>query len=182
MRPRGLAGRYARALLEAALRSADPDRVERDLADLTALLADVPAVAKLLSHPGLALARKGAVLNGLVARVGEPALPVKRLLAMLVERGRLSLLPAILEAYRTRLMEHRWMVEARVRTAIPLDPALVDRLASRLSEVTGRQVSVVVELDPELLGGLVARIGSVVYDGSLRRQLERVKERLQQAV
>jgi F-type H+-transporting ATPase subunit delta len=182
MSPRAVAARYARALLDVTVASGDPDRVERDLADLAALLREAPALATLLAHPGLPLARKRALLEALFGRLGEPDPTVRRLLTMLVERGRTRLLPEVHEAYRTRLMEHRRMVQARVTTAAPLAPALVDRLASRLSAVTGRQVQLVVEVDPTLMGGVVARIGSLVYDGSLTRQLERLKERLQQAV
>lgn len=182
MTARGLAGRYGRALLDVAVRSGGPDRVERVLAGLAALLSEQPGIVKLLAHPGLALSQKQAILDVLVARVegGDPL--VRRLVGLLVERGRLALLPEILRVYRARLMENRRLVEVRVRTAAPLAPALVERLRTRLSEMTGRGVQLVVELDPALLGGVVARIGSVVYDGSLRRQLERVKERLQQAV
>lgn len=179
---RGLASRYGRALLDVALRSADPDRVLRDLDELTALVDAEPRVAKWLSHPGVLAARKRALLERLFQVVGEPDPLTRRLVTMLAERGRLGLLGEIARVYRARLMEHRRIVQATVTTAVPLAPTLADRLRHRLSEVTGRQVDLIVQVDADLLGGVVARIGSLVYDGSVRRQLERIKERLQQAV
>jgi F-type H+-transporting ATPase subunit delta len=99
---------------------------------------------------------------------------------MLAERDRLALLPDVAAAYHTRLLDHQRVVEAHVTTAAPLPADRADALARSLAERTGRQVRVTTAIDPSLVGGVVARIGTTVYDGSVARHLERLRERLTQ--
>jgi F-type H+-transporting ATPase subunit delta len=84
----------------------------------------------------------------------------------------------VLDAYRQRLMEHLKVVRAEVTTAVPLPPDLVEAVRGALERVTSRQVLVAPHVDPAILGGVVTRIGSTVYDGSVKGQLERLRERL----
>ena len=99
---------------------------------------------------------------------------------MMADRGRLVLLPAVLDEYRERLLELQNIVRAEVTTATELPPDRLGALQEALSAMTGRTVSMTTKVDPELIGGVVTRIGSVVYDGSVRRQLERLRETLTQ--
>ena len=80
--------------------------------------------------------------------------------------------------YRERLMEHRQVVRAEVTTAVPLSPESAAQLERRLADVTGRRVTMTTSVDPALIGGAVARVGSTVYDGSIATQLDKVRERL----
>src|SRR5690606_29200088 len=103
---------------------------------------------------------------------------VARPLALLADRVRLALVPQIARAYAERLMDHRQIVRADVTTAVPLDEAKTAAMADALGRATGRKVLIDARVDPSILGGVVARVGSVVYDGSVARQLDRMKEQL----
>ena len=97
---------------------------------------------------------------------------------MLAERDRLVLLPDVLDAFQAKLREQRRVLEAEVTTAMPLEPAQQAALQQRLSAATAREVTVTTKVDPALIGGVVARIGTMVYDGSLATQLTKLKGRL----
>jgi F-type H+-transporting ATPase subunit delta len=108
----------------------------------------------------------------------KPVPPVGKLLLLLATRGRLELVPDVLDVYRERLMEHRRVVQAEVTTAAPLSPERLAELEQRLARITGRTVNMTAKVDQAIIGGVVTRIGSTVYDGSVATQLARVRERL----
>jgi F-type H+-transporting ATPase subunit delta len=97
---------------------------------------------------------------------------------LLASRGRLELVPDILDIYRERLLEHRQIIEAEVTTAAPLAPERISELQQRLAKVTGRTVTMTTRIDRAIIGGVVTRIGSTVYDGSVATQLAKVRDRL----
>ena len=170
--------RYARAVLEVGIKEqADLEGLERDLAAFAGLLSDHPALAKVLLNPAVPVPRKRAAVVELTTRM-QPAAIVGKLLVMLAERDRLVLLSDLLASYRDLLLAHRNVVRAELTTAIPLDPARAAAIEQQLARATGRTVTLQTRTDPAIIGGLVARIGSTVYDGSVTRQLEKMKERL----
>jgi F-type H+-transporting ATPase subunit delta len=114
----------------------------------------------------------------LVGRSKSPPI-LSKLLLLLAERDRLVLLPDVLAAYRDRLMDYRKVVRAEVTTAAPIDATRVQQIQNSLAQATGRTVTIATKTDPAIIGGLVARVGSTVYDASVIRQLERMKERLE---
>ena len=87
-------------------------------------------------------------------------------------------MPDLAAAYRERLLNHQNIVRAEVTSAAPLSPEKTKALEDSLSKVTGKKIDLSVSVDPELLGGVVARIGSTVYDGSVKTQLERMRQQL----
>jgi F-type H+-transporting ATPase subunit delta len=91
-------------------------------------------------------------------------------------------MPDLRAAYRDRLLDFRGVVRAEVTTALPLDTSRADAIQKSLATLTGRTVLLATKIDPAIIGGLVARIGSTVYDGSVTRQLEKMKERLTDSV
>ena len=91
---------------------------------------------------------------------------------------KLNYLPDLAEAYRERLLAHQNIVRAEVTSAVPLSPEKTKALDESLSKVTGKKVELSTSVDPELLGGVVAKIGSTVYDGSVRTQLEQLRKEL----
>ena len=97
---------------------------------------------------------------------------------LLAQRDRLAILPDLLAAYRNRLMDHQKVVRAEVTTAVPLESARAQSIERRLAEVTGRQVVLTTTVDPAVVGGMVARVGGTVYDGSVTMQLRKMKARL----
>jgi F-type H+-transporting ATPase subunit delta len=169
--------RYARALFDVALKESDPGRVEQELSGITSLVKGHAELQTALESPGVPPVAKKAVVQALVER-GQFTPPVGKLLVMLAERDRLTLLPAVLEAFRARLRAQQQVLEAEVTTAIPLEPQQEAALQQRLSAATARHVTVTTKVDPALIGGVVARIGSTVYDGSLATQLVKLKGRL----
>ena len=102
------------------------------------------------------------------------------LLRTLLRHYRLHHLAAVYEQFQREINERRGMVRAEVTTASSVSRAEQDALSTRLREMTGKQVQLEFKTDPELIGGIVTRIGSVIYDGSVRTQLQAVKQRLKQ--
>ena len=156
---------------------ADLEGLERDLAAFSALLSEHPALAKVLLNPAVPVPRKRAAVVELTAQM-SPAPIVGKLLVLLAERDRLVLLPDLLASYRDRLLAHRNVVRAELTTATPLDSSRAAAIEQQLARATGRTVTLQTRTDPGIIGGVVARIGSTVYDGSVTRQLERIKDRL----
>jgi F-type H+-transporting ATPase subunit delta len=171
------AARYGRALFDVALKETDPQAVERELAAFVGMVQGHDQLGRVLVNPAVPAPRKRALVAELSARAGLSPITSK-LLALLAERDRLVLLADVLEEYRRRLLDHQQVVSAAVTTAVPLAADRVSALGQAFARVTGRQVQVTASVDPALIGGVVARIGSVVYDGSVRRQLERIREAL----
>ncbi|MDQ3069326.1 MAG: ATP synthase F1 subunit delta [Acidobacteriota bacterium] len=179
MTPASAARRYARALFDVVLiQKGDLDRTQRELEEFAALLHGDRAVASALMNPAVPAAKKRAVIDAIVTQSGDVSDPVARTLSMLAERDRLGLTPDLARTFAERLMDHRNIVRAEVTTAIPLDAAKHKAIADALGRATGRQVVVEPKVDAGILGGVVARVGSVVYDGSIARQLEKMKESL----
>jgi F-type H+-transporting ATPase subunit delta len=105
-------------------------------------------------------------------------MPVKKLLVMLTQSRKLELVKALREAYHERLRAHQNVVRAEVTSAVPLSADRTRALEDSLSTVTGKKVELSVNVDAALLGGVVAKIGSTIYDGSVKTQLERLRQEL----
>jgi F-type H+-transporting ATPase subunit delta len=177
MSNRASASRYAKALLDVMVKEAQPEQAEQELASFADLFARHEELRKAMLNPAVPVTAKRAVVEQVVARV-TPSRPVGKLMLLLAERDRLELLPDLLAAYRDRLMDHLQIVRAEVLTAVPLPADRAAQLQQRLADVTGRQVTMNTTVDPSIIGGVVARIGSTVYDGSVATQLARIKSKL----
>ena len=177
MSMRASAARYARALLDVAIKESDPERAEQELAAFAGVVAQHSDLQRAFANPVVSAADKRAVVQQLVERLALNT-PAAKVLLLLAARGRLSLLPDLLDVYRERLMEHRRVVRAEVTTAAPLSPQRETELQQRLASVAGRAVTMTTRVDPTIIGGVIARIGSTVYDGSVAAQLAKVRNRL----
>jgi F-type H+-transporting ATPase subunit delta len=174
--------RYARALLDVAVKEkADLELIERELAQFADLFTQYPLLEKVLLNPAVPVPRKRAAVADLLSKTKFTSI-VSKLLTLLADRDRLVLVPDLLAAYRTRLLDHRGVVRADVTTATALDARRTEQLQHSLAAVTGRTVQLSTTIDPSIIGGLVAKIGSTVYDASVTRQLEKMKERLAESV
>jgi F-type H+-transporting ATPase subunit delta len=171
------ANRYAKALLDVAIKEADPVKVEQDLAAFADLFANHDELRRSLTNPVVPVHAKRAVIEQLVARL-QPSKPVAKLMLLLADRDRLELLPDMMNAYRERLMDYQNVIRAEVVSTIPLSQDRAAVLQQKLAAVTGRTVNLNARVDPSIVGGLVARVGTVVYDGSIATQLAKMKERL----
>jgi F-type H+-transporting ATPase subunit delta len=179
MTSRAAAGRYARALFDVSKsEGADLQRVERELSGFAEIIAGNDLLHRVLTNPAVPAPKKRAAVEQLIDRVGGLLGPVSKLLLMLAERDRLAILPDLVEGYRSRLRDHLKIVRAEVVTAAPLAADRVDALREGLARATGRQVQLDTRVDAAIVGGAVARLGSTVFDGSITRQLEKMKETL----
>lgn len=178
MNTRASAERYARALLDVVVKEAKPEQVQQELAAFARIFAD-PELSGVLKSPAVPAASKRGIVEALIVRTA-PSAPLGKLLLMLADRNRLALVPQLAKEYDARLRELRQVVEVEVTTAMPLTESHAADFEKRLSKATGRQVLMTTAVDPALIGGAVARIGSVVYDGSVANQLARMRERLEQ--
>jgi len=174
MKDRKLATRYAKALLGAL-----PDAAGQSLADdfLTALAASVrtnPELRAFLLDPANPIGSKKSLLDQLAGARNVPD-RVRTFLGMVVENGRSAELPSIAEVFHLEREAGQGEVSATLTAAVPLTPELQTRAVTALQKLSGRKVNLKVEVDPKLLGGAVAQIGSLVYDGSLKTQLARLR-------
>lgn len=171
------ATRYAKALFEVALAESDPARVETDLATIVAAMTDHADLRRALLNPSVSQTARTNVVRALTSQAGlQP--PVANLLVMLASRGRLELLPELLDVYRERLRAHMNIVRATVSAATALPQEKVRALEQSLSGLTGKRVELDLVVDPSLIGGVVAKIGSTVYDGSIRTQLQKLRQQM----
>lgn len=172
------ANRYAKALFDVALsENTELSKVGSDLSEVTALLTENTELRLALERVGVPDHARTAVMEQVADRLGL-APQVKKLVVVLTESRRLNLLEDLAEAFHERLLAHQNIVRADVTSAAALSPDKTKALADSLAKVTGKNVELTVTVDPELLGGVVARIGSTVYDGSVKTQLERLRHEL----
>jgi F-type H+-transporting ATPase subunit delta len=177
MSTRASAARYARALFDIAIKESNPEQAEQELGAFAALLRSHADLQKALTNPAIPAANKRAVVEQLLDRL-QPSSPVRKVLLLLAERDRLELFPDMLDVYRQRLMEHMNVIQAEITTAAPLADDQAARLQQRLASATGRTVTMTTKVDPAIIGGVVTRIGSTVYDGSVATRLAAMRQRL----
>lgn len=179
MNTRTAAARSARALLDVVVKDANPEQVEQELVAFAGLFQGDSQLHKTLTNPAVPTSAKRGIVENLAKRLNVSPY-VAKVLLLLAERDRLAMLPDLVAAFRERLMEYRKVMRAEVITAAPLAADRVAQLEKRLGELTGRRVTMTTRVDPALIGGAVARVGSTVYDGSIATQLARIRERLEE--
>jgi F-type H+-transporting ATPase subunit delta len=167
---------YAEALFSVAEAEEALEVVEDELFRFARALEREQRLRDALTEPTLPAERKRAVLGDVL---GERANPYTvNLLRFLVEQGRARELPAIVDELVALAADRRQAAVADVRTAVPLDADHRERLADALGRATGKRVELKVVVDPSVVGGVVARVGDQVIDGTVRRRLELARERL----
>ena len=170
----GLAERYAAALFDIADERRMLDEVASDLRQLRTMLAASADLARLVRSPLLARGEQGKAVAALAERAGFSPL-VRDFIAVVARNRRLFALPAVIEAYLTKLAERRGEISAEVTVAQPLSEMQLARLGEQLRSSIGRTVSVVANVDPGLIGGMIVKVGSRMIDGSLRSKLQRLQ-------
>ena len=174
-----LAERYARALLDVALdedKKLDPDSIERELSDFGALLEAQPKLADALATPAIAAETRVAVLDEVI-KGQKLSAPVTNLLRLLTSRERMSTFAIVVDQYRKLLLEHKLIQPGEVTSAYPLNDEQQKRLGESLGEALGKRMELTFSNDEKLVGGVVVRVGNRVFDASVVRQLERIKEK-----
>jgi F-type H+-transporting ATPase subunit delta len=173
----GAAHRYAKALFGLAQDERRHREVRGELERLAALFAGSREVAAALLTPMHPAAERKAALRALATRENVSPL-VQNFLGFLVDQRRLIQFDAITAAYGELVDQAEGMLTAEVRVASALDDRRKDRLRRALSERTGREVKLQIEIDPTLIGGAIAKVGDLVFDGSLRTQLTQLRANL----
>ena len=168
---------YVDALFEVAGSSAAVEKELGPLEAVAAALKAVPELGRTLRNPGLEKTRRAALLDAVAGKAGCGTLS-RRFLDILLNNRRLGALGQILAAIHKRLDESADIIVARLATARPLDPALVQEIRALMAARTAKTIRVVPAVEPALLGGFVVTVGSARYDASLARRLERARAAL----
>ena len=174
------ASRYARALADLAFdpkRGGNPESVAGELALFAEALEASSDLRSVLISPAVAPARKRAVVTQLAKQGGISGL-VRNFLCVVVDHHRTAILSEIREAFRALMYERMGMVEADISAARELPAGQREKVAERLGRLTGKQVRCRFSVDEGLIGGVVARIGSTIYDGSVQGQLKVLRRKL----
>ena len=168
--------RYARALIDVLY----PDKAEEgfyQLQSLASLLTNQPDARRFLQNPAMAGERRNRLLNEISEALGFER-RVANFVSILTDRNRLPLLEEIIGEYQQLMDDRLGIARAQITAARPLDPSQQRELTSKLEAITGKQIRMDVFVDPSLIGGVIAQVGSTVYDGSVRQQLQTFKGRL----
>lgn len=171
-----IARRYARALLEVSGPKADA--VLQSLQQVVDLF-EAPELRDLLERPTYTKAQRHAVVEKLIAHLSLDGATVGNLLRLLIDRGRMAYLPDICRLFREQADLKAGRVRGRVVSAMPLPSAAVAALQSSFKHLTAREVVLETSVDEALLGGVRAQVGSLVFDGSLRSQLNELRRHLE---
>lgn len=181
MIPGSLARRYARALIGLAQSAAQRDRLAKDLDAFAALCrsqdADGMLVLTVLASERYPTAERKRLVDSFLRRLGADPL-LGKFLHYVIDRGRMEGVPDIARAYHRMADEAAGRVDAQITSASPLSPDALAKIKQALERATGKQVITTTAVDPELIGGVVAKVGSTVVDGSVRSALAQLKTSL----
>ena len=177
MRAGGLSRRYAKALADVAAEGQVLEPVGRDLQAIAGLFRQNLEAAAFFANPGIPLGDKRRVLRSLADRAGIQPLSA-RFFGLLLEKGRLLHLGAIVLAYEELVDERLNRAKAAVTSATVLPEQVLQGLRARLQMATGKEIYLATRVDPAILGGVVAQVGSTIYDGSLKTQMIKMREHL----
>jgi F-type H+-transporting ATPase subunit delta len=172
------ASRYARALADVVLEAKlNPAEVRQQLEDFAATFAGSKELREVLLNPSLPTAKRVAILDTVNRRIACGP-KVRNFLAVLISRERLAALSEIVEEYRLEMNRRLEISDAEVLTARPLQDQEREKLEREVAQLAGTRVNATFRQDKSLIGGAIVRIGSTIYDGSVRGRLERLRERL----
>ena len=165
---------YASGVLELAKAEGELERVEDELFKTAQAMNQSDELRSALTDPQLPVERKQAIIDDLLG--GRASSTTVGLIQFIVSQGRASDLPAIARAFVEEAAASREQAVGEVRTAVPLDDETVERLARALSKATGKNVEVKVVVDESVIGGIVARVGDTVIDGSIARRFDALRQ------
>lgn len=174
---KALAERYAGALVDVALENKQADQVKRELSEFAALVRESPELHAFLSNPAIARAAKHAAIDQIVARMGASR-TLRNYLFVIVDQRRAGMLIEIEQAFSRLLDARQGITQALVTSATELTAKQRQELDVALGKLTGEKVQAQFTTDEALIGGAVVRIGSTIYDGSVRAQLQRLRARM----
>jgi F-type H+-transporting ATPase subunit delta len=177
MASRASARRYARALFDVVAKAGDPSAALAELQAQLALLESYPELRKAFLGVGIPLAAKLSVMRD-VLQLQTVSPVVSRLLLLMVEHDDIDEIAQVVADFERRVLDFHHVVRVEVTTAVPLGPDREAALVGALAQLTGGQVRLDAQINPGIIGGIVAKAGSRVFDGSVTRHLERMRARL----
>lgn len=172
-----IARRYARALLDLAVEQNALEPVGASLDAVARAFHGSAELRDLMANPAVTPANRQSVLAQILGKLGAHPLAVN-LLRLMIDRGRAVYIEATAREFAGMLDERLGRLHAKVTSAVPLDAAAVEKIRAQLTAVTAKKVSVESAVDPSLLGGVVAQVGSMTFDGSLATQLQTLRRDL----
>jgi F-type H+-transporting ATPase subunit delta len=170
-----LGRRYARAILDLGSAQGNLDRVGTDLRGLAAAMKTSPELVSALTNPAIRGADRRKIIEALLVRLGAAQL-TRTVVSLLLDRERLASVPSISRELDTMIQARAGRINAEVVSAQPLSKGQVEQITATLEKISGKKVDLVKREDPALLGGVVAKLGDTVYDGSLRTQLRTLRD------
>jgi F-type H+-transporting ATPase subunit delta len=174
---KALAERYAGALVDVALENHQADQVKQELASFAQMVRESPDLHAFLSNPSIARAAKHSAVQALVTQMGASR-TLRNYLFVIVDQRRAGMLVEIEQAFSRLLDARQGITQASVSSAAELTAPERAELAAALTKLTGQKVQAHYTTDAALIGGAIVRIGSTIYDGSVRTQLERMRARM----
>jgi len=172
-----LARRYARAILEIGTAHGNLDKIGADLRSLSKAMHDSLELVTALTNPAIRKADRRRVIDSLLQRIGATP-QSKNLVSLLLDGERLGSLAAISREVDAMIEARSGRIAAEITAARALDAAQLSQIITALEQLSGKKLAVTQREDPELLGGVVARLGDTVYDASLRTQLRTLRDEL----
>jgi F-type H+-transporting ATPase subunit delta len=170
--------RYARAFVDVVIaKKLDPRQAEGELAAAVEIMQSAPALRTIWENPSVEARQKHALLDQIVKRIGGSRM-LRNFIAVLIDHRRVAALPEIARQFELELNERLGLADAEVTSAHALSEPEKRALESRVSELTGKKVRARYSTDSRVLGGAVVKVGSTIYDGSIRGQLEKLKQEL----
>jgi F-type H+-transporting ATPase subunit delta len=171
------ARRYAKALYDVARKAGATEAIGQEMEQVAAICTGDPAAHDVLTRPWIKPADRRAVAVAIARKVGARKL-VQDFVGLVAERGRADHLPEIVAAYRMLVDAELGRTRAQVRTAVALTDGEKQQLSGKLAHALGKRIILEEQVDATLLGGFVAQVGSLIFDGSLDGQLARMRQRL----
>jgi F-type H+-transporting ATPase subunit delta len=174
---RVIAKRYAKALVELSEEKKAVDKTKADLGAFIAAVESAPAMEKLFSSPVFTPDNKKAVIKDLAGKLGMQQV-TQRFVEHLAETGRIRYVKDVHDAFLAILAERQNRATVELTTAATVNPAELAEIKRKLEALTGKQVDINAKIDASLIGGAKARIGSVIYDGTIKNQLNKMRNQL----
>jgi F-type H+-transporting ATPase subunit delta len=179
MKDRKLASRYAGALLSVFPDPSQAEPADRFLAEISRAMEESEELRDILLDPAYPRTTRRAVLHSMASKRDMPR-QMLNFLSVIIDHNRAGAIPAIAAVFHEEREKALGIVPAAITTAAPLSEQLRGRARSAMEKLTGKKIRLTCNVEPRLLGGAVTQIGSRVYDGSLRSQLDKLRRRMSQ--
>lgn len=177
MKDTAAARRYAKAFLDMFKSAGTLDKISAELRQMADAINKNADLRKLMMHPAVSPSIKKNILDQLMEKLGISG-ETTSALRLVLAKGRIGIVESIAVEFEKMSYEEMGLAKALVTSAMELDEDDRNRLAEKLTKLTGKKAILTVKVDPSLIGGIIAQIDSAVYDGSVRNQLEALKAAL----